>query len=1499
MKLKLTRTLMAALALFGMAAPAMALSDANAFAYDIRVNKDAPQHPVVTYKLNAPAEAVSVVAYDNGKEVARVAGGTEAGAHSATIDLSAIWKAEITVKIEVKTAKDGSFWGSAGTQTYESSNQPITFAINNDPNSDHFGQMVVGYQGNNNVRSFNADFSATGAATQPIGNSGTGDYDRAIGRLRYTADGRLFALAMNQANSGLYELDLNTLNSKGKVIDGVQGAGLAFTGTGSNTKVAVLTTTATANAHIQNDLRIYNLNSPGSPIKSTGAGTGLTGNMLRNAFSQVAFDPDGQGVFVSSYAANPSATDRVFTHASINDLTSNYEGHTAAADNYKNTKAFAISSDGRHIAVSKGNQINFYTLSVSGGGAPNIEAARVGGINAPSEITDIAFDYANNVYMTCIGTGVVTYRIKVKNGDLTCVVPAPASQAYKYDIKRVGTDGKVLLDAVTQSAGYQNLEISWTADNNSLGQAPYQYTVLRNGVAVADGLTGTSYIDKNLAVGTYAYKVQAFYKDANGEPYYVESPTQNGYIAREGIPEGTDGGVTITEAKTYAGRNMVSLKWTRVPNALGYNPYAYDLYRDGQPVMMDVNAASYIDVNVPDGMHTYKVVAFYKNSDESVYKVESEPRSLAGPIKLDAAMTSYTLEVVYNHHIYTEAEMGTYGADPDNTFKAEGTIFHNARTPVSDGAPGDVFRQGVFYNGKWYISQLTNHAANGTNKSGKPSIGIYSETAGYYGGIVSIDADDPLNTAKYEEVNHNTSMVNQSLAISPRTGRKYVRENNAGGTQKYFQPTFTLGSFADGVDTGADVTRWGLPWDFYDHSKQNAKDDAGNRLNLCEDWTNDNEYSWGMDDEDVNKSETARAKFRQYYRNQFLNADQLDDEYDRVFFPMNGSRDLYVALVNNSGVKGAGETVNDSRLFRAPDELNESNPDATPGTENYAIPIEGRKDFLHVMRSNAVYYVDWESGHYTKILNHPSEVSSSSGITFNFNHELFYIHPTCLMSNNPGHFRIDMPERTWNDVDQKFDDVASANFEKLIPMASYAQTDLPSDYNFDAGNSNGTWFGIENYEKDANGNIKKDEKGNPVPLVDELGDPCVYIYQYVPGVRFAKYKFKPYNAFPPVVANLQVKPEYTDDKSSGNWDAKDPKYEHIGKYYVEFGFRPSAFDNEERKDYKRYAYDYVLYDPNGKPVASGRQYYTDGDYENGVEYTFRYEPEDGKGVGRNDQYHVVVTPVYQSTSDDYDFRKGGPGEAMDVKTYEPKVGQIYPQAFVDNGGTPNDPSDDIYRVDLRVDDFDHEEPVSKYTYEYSPDGGNIWLPLNPYININGEQHCQEPGPDTDMTNQWTKSYMPGDYDFTNDPAPANYVTDENGNKVPDADPCAAWYVTKNNPEGYIYRITAEYAADNDERIKTQASSTGAAGAPTQTGVNDIVADANTGVKVYPVPATDVITVESAQAIDNVKIVSLSGALVKDLHADGNTTVTMNIADLSAGVYVVVVNNTTNVRLIVK
>jgi hypothetical protein len=65
-------------------------------------------------------------------------------------------------------------------------------------------------------------------------------------------------------------------------------------------------------------------------------------------------------------------------------------------------------------------------------------------------------------------------------------------------------------------------------------------------------------------------------------------------------------------------------------------------------------------------------------------------------------------------------------------------------------------------------------------------------------------------------------------------------------------------------------------------------------------------------------------------------------------------------------------------------------------------------------------------------------------------------------------------------------------------------------------------------------------------------------------------------------------------------------------------------------------------------------------------------------------------------------------------------------------------------------------------------------------------------------------------------------------------------------------------------------------------------DGNEAARVYPNPVTDIVTIESANALNRIEIYNSIGKLVKSAHTN-EKTLQLNIASLQKGLYVISVD----------
>ena len=230
------------------------------------------------------------------------------------------------------------------------------------------------------------------------------------------------------------------------------------------------------------------------------------------------------------------------------------------------------------------------------------------------------------------------------------------------------------------------------------------------------------------------------------------------------------------------------------------------------------------------------------------------------------------------------------------------------------------------------------------------------------------------------------------------------------------------------------------------------------------------------------------------------------------------SRAVFVVKLKYTGSAVTAELVNEFANTEGRRRWN--NEPFLQNNENLAFPVRctGREnEFLHLIRSSALVAMKQNnSSSYATpdsiIYDTQSRVNTPGGCTIEFNGELFLITPTSQYSVNKGNFYIGMAERK-----SSSDTPAQANWGHIIPVIQHQQADAEDG----GGNASGTVsIFAEVGKEDVNG--------------DKILNDYIDIYLYAPnGLRFAKYRLTPSNAFPPSQVTLDVKPVYAEERDAG------------------------------------------------------------------------------------------------------------------------------------------------------------------------------------------------------------------------------------------------------------------------------------------------------------------------------------------------------------------------------
>ena len=922
---------------------------------------------------------------------------------------------------------------------------------------------------------------------------------------------------------------------------------------------------------------------------------------------------------------------------------------------------------------------------------------------------------------------------------------------------------------------------------------------------------------------TYSVSTSLFVRAKMGQTVTTKDGTANMVNSNTVTPTAAKA-PHFTSVTTYPGRRTVALSWEL---ANSYNFTRYELYRDGIKILNNYQSGSYIDTDLPDGTYTYVVVAYFTEGGNT-YATRST--SVSATIQYREDVTSYILDTVYDYPIMTQAEWEAAGSPADACLATNN--FANARTPVGGGAPGDAFRQAQFYDGKWYLARLTACDLNpipggywqtpsGTDKS------IWTNT--WMGGAYVISADNAtIKTIGNADGLQSTGckwygLENQFIALDDDgVIIRRSTQSDLGKEGSFYRPTKYL--FSNGVGETEVITYGGKT--FLELSKDGNSTD-------------------------------------QHYRTHYISAGgSIKGGTGYALLAMNKSADLYRVSFNTNG------TVKNVTKFTPNLEgmVYSSGKDAGKpvnpwgSTENYAFPVAGRNGaFIQTVRGIGTWYVD-PSGNYTLMYTDMADVSQCGGVTFKYNNEFFVLHNSTVRSNNPGYFRIDIAQHKNGET---ADNVVPSK-DNLIPCVG---NKLDETAQFEAGNSNGSWYGAEY----------------------NAADDCIYIYQYVPGIRFAKYRLYKRDQYPDVPPTLDITTGYNgEDKTD------------ITRFDSKITWRRPGTDHEygmsEGANIKVDHYEVTLRDRDNNVIKTWDNIadVADANHVFTLEYKPDYNPSAGDNsmVLNSQKYIAEIVPVYKRNNTD--IIRGASNFAVDNNDYPAAIGEAKAYIYSGNGAAAG-----TYRVDL---DFDRataansDEPVSYFLVEYSTDGGATFNTLNKFNLLKqGEDYHHYP---VEVTN----GQVPGNYKFggsdtykfgIDTPSEKGKALREKAN--PGDPKCVLYYYTTTDPSGFKYRITAVYASTN-ARIRKTASTNAENFTGGTTGIGDAT---GYSLSAYPVPATTAVTVTSPEAIESVRIFSTAGAEVARVAGEKDYTQSVDISTLAPGVYMLVVNEQAPLRIVKK
>lgn len=1077
-------------------------------------------------------------------------------------------------------------------------------------------------------------------------------------------------------------------------------------------------------------------------------------------------------------------------------------------------------------------------------------------------------DYNYDVYCYSINHGVTVYRVSaqqavIKTGAITDL-------AYSY----------------AKEDSQQNITLTWNAPTEA---TPSSYKIYRDGslLATVDASTLT-YTDKGVSKN-YTYRVVPIFTGVDENDELGLEVTTSGIEALLYAP-------VITEKRSYDGYSITQLFFA-MPDGNKVRPASFNIYRNGALLESGVTAYNYIDDNLPKILkdeaesvtYNYTVEAVYSSSYNNATRM-SEPTDVVVTAR-NEALASYKVQELYNVPI-TQSSIG------------------NWQNLLDDN---EYYRQGHFYDGHWYIAQLSDTQSSKDQGVSGGAINK-SEIAGATGGVIAIKATEEIDVRNgvVGKVITSDEFASAGLAIDDK-GTIFMRHNNLEQLKATIPSDATWYSgMYDAYDRR--ITEGAL----YTRNDDGSYSTTPTIVDLSQLWTSDdwinNMYYTGL-------PSYGQVIGRSDYFNMY--GDVMGAEGGYLILSPSWTRTVFKVKIVN-GVYDSHETLEFTDYTEG-----DVTHKVLTGTENYGFEIAGRDAWMAQIRSNAYFGIHGVSEDHQgeehdhewhAIYDTDSRVNNSGGTSIvafdntatDINDgETFLITPVNMYSHNQGDFIV-----TRGIKENIGDAAADSKLAPPMPVAQFKQTELSNSATTFA---NGNWFHAEigTYEN-AQGTEQE----------------CVYIYQYVPGVRFAKYRLYSDQGFPVVYPSLEITTAYNDENTEIT------HFSGVAKWK-----RPSGFgeENAANANVKIESYTFELLDAKGEVIYTGivpEQYDEDGNPPSeDFEYTFDYCSNDeiiaaGKAQTLDAQtytarvavnYKFVNGTTHQSSFNTAIADNDYPAEpATNLGVWVFKQNDRTSGEWVEKDGewVVESKLVDAYRMEIdfskpNFDEWDSEEPVSNYTIYAVPTINGV--ETEDIIPITGfELHKG-----SEEVNGVTKAVyeiadqVPGTYGFDEDKAPY-YSTGKWSGGESRRNVVLTWHHTVDNgtyneeavntrsvqydePHMWSYYVAANYA-DNNQYIRKSTEAVVGADADEgliETGVEVIGSDNASSLQIYPIPASTSITVKSGEAINSIVIYNESGAEVMNLKGDGDTVTNVNVENLVAGFYFVKVNNQAPVKIIKK
>lgn len=473
------------------------------------------------------------------------------------------------------------------------------------------------------------------------------------------------------------------------------------------------------------------------------------------------------------------------------------------------------------------------------------------------------------------------------------------------------------------------------------------------------------------------------------------------------------------------------------------------------------------------------------------------------------------------------------------------------------------------------------------------------------------------------------------------------------------------------------------------------------------------------------------------------------------------------------------------------------------------------------------------------------------------------ISPQSKFSRNLGDFIVMRASKT--DVA----DINTADLNMTIPVWQYEQSEASNAL---VTNANGNWI----FAEEGTWTIDGQEK------------PCVYIYQYVPGIRIAKYRLYPLTQFPYPPVTLDISTGYEKDVDDNPIDIT-----HFDGLVT--WSKPTEYNYvEDQSTYRLVSYHLEILDDTGAGIDQVDVPHVEGTND----YSYDYA-----GTELLDDNLNYTARIY-ATYEDIDGHKyiSDKNNAVDIHQYTPAPPVVENvNAYIHSGLWDND----VYRVELNFDrPTETTEPVSYYSvYAKMPTGETVQITdFNLMVDGVENENIVD-----GVALLWDS--IPGTYDFD-----ANEAAWHAG--LPEASPnksTLVWYhtvemghythsssmarATANDPSTWTYYVVANYASTNAKLATAEEASKTTDSDLIITGVEAVSAEVTGMLKVFPNPAHSVVNIQSVVAIETVALYNEAGAEVLNAAGNGENAMQLDVESLADGVYFLRVNNLPPVKIV--